>query len=87
MCSLTLNALCQFVGTNDYHTLEKLLPKAEAVIQNRVCIDFQKETKPIPVRQAIALLVKDAYHNKKEPSLERTSLIVSALIGPWELKL
>jgi uncharacterized phiE125 gp8 family phage protein len=42
------------------------------------------EDVPIPLRQAILLLVADAYeHRESEISFERVSLRVEALIGPY----
>jgi len=39
---------------------------------------------PVPIRQAILLLVADAYeHREREPGFERTSLRVDALLGPY----
>ena len=39
---------------------------------------------PVPLRQAVLLLVADAYeHREREAGFERTSLRVDALIGPY----
>ena len=39
---------------------------------------------PVPLRQAVLLLVADAYeHREREAGFARTSLRVDALIGPY----
>lgn len=44
----------------------------------------EAEDVPVPLRQAVLLLVADAYeHREREAGFERTSLRVDALIGPY----
>ena len=39
---------------------------------------------PTPLRQAVLLLVADAYeHREREVGFARTSLRIDALLGPW----